>query len=79
MFPVGKVDRLNIYPMSFAEFLVANGKASFLEAIDAGDWQSVEALAQEFELLLKNFSTSRDVRSLPLYAFGRWIGRWICN
>ena len=26
---------------------------------------------------LKNFSTSRDVRSLPLYAFGRWIGRWI--
>lgn len=54
-FPVGKVDRLNIYPMSFAEFLVANGKASFLEAIDAGDWQSVEALAQEFELLLKNY------------------------
>ena len=54
-FPVGKVNRLNIYPMSFAEFLVANGKASFLEAIDAGDWQSVEALADEFELLLKNY------------------------
>ena len=54
-FPVGKVDRLNIYPMSFAEFLVANGKASFLAAIDAGDWQSVEALADEFELLLKNY------------------------
>ena len=54
-FPVGKVDRLNIYPMSFAEFLVANGKASFLEAVDAGDWQSVEALADEFELLLKNY------------------------
>lgn len=54
-FPVGKVDRLNIYPMSFGEFLVANGKASFLEAVDAGDWQSVEALAYEFELLLKNY------------------------
>ena len=26
---------------------------------------------------LKNFSMSRDVRSLPLYVFGRWIGRWI--
>ena len=54
-FPVGKVDRLNIYPMSFGEFLVANGKASFLEAVDAGDWQSIEALADEFELLLKNY------------------------
>ena len=54
-FPVGKVDRLNIYPMSFAEFLVANGKASFVEAVDAGDWQSIEALADEFELLLKNY------------------------
>ena len=27
-FPVGKVDRLNVYPMSFAEFLVASGKTS---------------------------------------------------
>ena len=54
-FPVGKVDRLNIYPMSFAEFLVANGKASFVEAVDAGDWQIVEALSDEFELLLKNY------------------------
>lgn len=54
-FPVGKVDRLNVYPMSFAEFLVASGKTSFLEAIDAGDWQSVEALSNEFELLLKTY------------------------
>lgn len=54
-FPVGKVDRLNVYPMSFAEFLVANGKKSFVETIDAGDWLSVEALSNEFELLLKTY------------------------
>lgn len=68
-FPVGKVDRLNIYPMSFAEFLVANGKASFLEAVDVGDWQSVEALADEFELLLKNYFI---VGGMP-EAVGDWV------
>lgn len=30
-FPVGKVDRLNIYPLSFNEFLLALGKDKFLE------------------------------------------------
>lgn len=54
-FPVGKVDRLNIYPMTFSEFLIANGKETFLEAIDAGDWQSVELLSNEFESLLKHY------------------------
>lgn len=54
-FPVGKVDRLNVYPMTFSEFLVANGKETFLEAVDAGDWRSVELLANEFESLLKHY------------------------
>ena len=68
-FPVGKVDRLNVYPMSFSEFLVANGKGSFLEAIDVGDWQSVEALSDEFESLLKNYFI---VGGMP-EAIGDWL------
>ena len=68
-FPVGKVDRLNVYPMSFAEFLVASGKETFLKAIDAGDWQSVEALSNEFELLLKTYFI---VGGMP-EAVGDWI------
>ena len=29
------------------------------------------------ETFLKNFSTSRTVRSLPLYAFRPWIQKWL--
>ena len=54
-FPVGKVDRLNLYPMSFAEFLMANGKEAYIDAVSAGDWQTVEALSADFEMLLKNY------------------------
>lgn len=32
-FPVGKVDRLRMYPMSFAEFLKADGEAQLLEGV----------------------------------------------
>ena len=54
-FPVGKVDRLNLYPMSFSEFLMANGKDSYVEAIVAGDWRTVEALSGDFEMQLKTY------------------------
>ena len=68
-FPVGKVDRLNVHPMSFSEFLEANGKASFIEAMDAGDWRSVETVAGELELLLKEYYI---VGGMP-EAVGVWI------
>lgn len=32
-FPVGKVDRLNMYPMSFREFLIANGHKALLDGL----------------------------------------------
>ena len=54
-FPVGKVDRLNVHPMTFSEFLVANGKASLLEAVEAGDWANVERLSGEYERTLKDY------------------------
>ena len=54
-FPVGKVDRLNLYPMSFAEFLMANGKEAYVDAVVAGDWHTVEALSNDFEMLLKHY------------------------
>ena len=32
-FPVGKVDRLQMYPMSFSEFLCANGETALLDGV----------------------------------------------
>lgn len=54
-FPVGKVDRLNVYPMTFSEFLQANGRELMVEAVRTGDWQTVEALVPEYENLLKHY------------------------
>lgn len=54
-FPVGKVDRLNVYPMTFSEFLAANGKAALADAIVAGDWRTVELMAPEYVLQLKTY------------------------
>ena len=54
-FPVGKVDRLNVYPMSFSEFLRANGKDLMVEAIQNGDWKSITVLAPEYERQLRHY------------------------
>jgi predicted AAA+ superfamily ATPase len=37
-FPVGKVEFLDLYPLSFSEFLCAMGKESFAELIHKGDF-----------------------------------------
>ncbi|MFI3271376.1 MAG: ATP-binding protein [Pseudomonadota bacterium] len=37
-FPVGKVDFLDLRPMSFIEFLQATGKTLYAESIDRQDW-----------------------------------------
>lgn len=54
-FPVGKVERLNVYPMTFGEFLRASGKEMMLDAIDSGDWKTVEALHADYEMELKHY------------------------
>lgn len=36
-FPVGKTDFLHLYPMSFKEFLIANGENMLVDYIDKGN------------------------------------------
>ena len=40
-FPVGKVDFLDLEPMSFAEYLTAVGEGELLELVNALDWKAV--------------------------------------
>ncbi len=54
-FPVGQIDRLNVYPLTFSEFLKASGKEALVSAIMAGDWQTISLLAQDYEMLLKYY------------------------
>jgi len=72
-FPVGKVEFLDLYPLSFKEFMRAMGKSQFVELLDKGDFQLVNTFKQDYIDLLKyyyyvggmpevvaNFSTNLD-------------------
>jgi len=54
-FPVGMIDRLDVAPMTFAEFLEASGKAGLVQAVCEGDWATVSALSAEYADLLKSY------------------------
>lgn len=46
-FPVGKVDMLSMYPMTFLEYLNACNKKGIAEALMSKDWRTIE-LEQEY-------------------------------
>ena len=72
-FPVGKVEFLDLYPLSFAEFMQAMGKEQFVSLLEQGDFAMATTFKQEYIDLLKHyyyvggmpeavlsFSTNRD-------------------
>jgi predicted AAA+ superfamily ATPase len=54
-FPVGKVDFLDLYPLSFFEFMMALGKGRFADILLGGDFDMTHTFRQEFIDLLKQF------------------------
>ena len=54
-FPVGKVDFLNLYPLSFKEFLMANGKEKYVELMNSGDYEMMAAFSGELIEYLKHY------------------------
>lgn len=54
-FPVGKVDEINLYPLSFGEFLIALGKQKLLESIKTHNWQETSALSSMYIELLRQY------------------------
>ncbi|MCP1103703.1 putative AAA+ superfamily ATPase [Aequitasia blattaphilus] len=72
-FPVGKVEFLDLYPLSFGEFMLAMGKNQFVDLLRQRDFSMVTIFKQEYIDLLKyyyyvggmpeavlNFSKKRD-------------------
>lgn len=45
-FPVGKVDIMHLYPMTYEEFLLANGEKQLLDLLQSGDKELINSLAQ---------------------------------
>ena len=56
-FPVGKVERIEMYPMSFEEFAIADGGAKYIEQISkmAFEREIPEAYTVPLEKYLKNY------------------------
>ena len=54
-FPVGKVDFLKLYPLSFREFLMATGQEQFAELLDKQDFQMITSFKQTYIYALKYY------------------------
>ena len=54
-FPVGKVEFLDLYPLSFIEFMRAMGKEQFVELLDKDDFTMATTFKQDYIDLLKHY------------------------
>lgn len=54
-FPVGKVDHMDLYPLSFREFLCATGNEVLKELLDRQDFSMITAFKDRYIDLLKNY------------------------
>lgn len=54
-FPVGKVDMVKMYPMSFDEFVDAAGKQQLAEILRNNNWEIINLLKQELMELLRQY------------------------
>lgn len=54
-FPVGKVDFMKLYPLSFKEFLMALGQESFANLLDTQDFQMITSFKQTYIETLKQY------------------------
>ena len=54
-FPVGKVNFMNLYPLTFKEFLMATGKERFVELLDQQNYQMIKSFKQTYIDTLKQY------------------------
>lgn len=78
-FPVGKVDFLNLYPLSFMEFLMATGNGRFADLLKCQDYKMINNFSQTYIETLKiyyfvggmpeavlNFAENKDFNEVRL-------------
>ena len=54
-YPVGKVNLLTLYPMSFEEFLWAKGEEKIAEMLSRADWEMLQILDSKVQELLRQY------------------------
>ncbi|HCC86581.1 MAG TPA: ATPase [Porphyromonadaceae bacterium] len=54
-FPVGKVDFMDLYPLSFHEYLLATGNERFTALLKEKDWETITLFKEKLTTLLKEY------------------------
>ena len=54
-FPVGKVNMLNMYPMTYEEFLIARGRKQMVDLLRSGQWDIVRGLKTLYVQFLREY------------------------
>jgi uncharacterized protein len=54
-FPVGKVEFLDLYPLSFSEYMNAMGKGRYIEILQKNDYEMATTFRQEYETHLRHY------------------------
>lgn len=54
-FPVGKVDIIDMYPMSFEEFLIAKNEHILVDALNNKEWSMIDVLHTKYIELLRQY------------------------
>lgn len=54
-FPVGKVDFLNLYPLSFEEFLLAVKEEGLVQLLHSGDYVTINTFSSKYIDLLRHY------------------------
>ncbi len=54
-FPVGKVDFMRLYPLSFFEFLNAVGESRMVDLLESKDWSMITMFRSKFEERLRQY------------------------
>lgn len=54
-YPVGKVNEIDVYPMNFAEFLIAKGEEEMYKLLDSQDFDVMNPLHEKYVELLRQY------------------------
>ncbi|MDY3979137.1 MAG: ATP-binding protein [Tidjanibacter sp.] len=54
-FPVGKVEFIDVYPLSFEEFMMALGKDAMVDSMRNMDWELIKVFREQYIDLLKQY------------------------
>ena len=75
-FPVGKTNFMELYPMTFQEFLIAMGDRALAELVDSADFSMIDVFSSSYESRLREYMLTGGMpAAVELWASGCTAGQ----